>query len=112
MSSTKEYLDFVLEQLSGADAISYRPMMGEYVLYCRDRVIGGVYDDRLLLKPTKTALRLLEDVGLPALTDIPYEGAKALLMADVDRPELLCRMAEGIADDLPAPKRPRAKKTE
>ena len=112
MSSTKEYLDFVLEQLSGADAISYRPMMGEYVLYCRDRVIGGVYDDRLLLKPTKTALRLLEDAGLPALADIPYEGAKALLMADVDRPELLCRMAEGIADDLPAPKRPRAKKTE
>lgn len=114
MSSAKEYLAFVLEQLSGAEAITYRPMMGEYVLYCRGRVIGGVYDNRLLLKPTKTALRLLEEAGLPARTDIPYPGAKPLLTADVDRPELLCRIAEGIADDLPAPapKKPRAKKAE
>ena len=103
MSSTKEYLDFVLEQLAAAEKIAVRPMMGEYVLYCRGRVIGGVYDDRLLLKPTKTALRLLEDAGLPVQTDIPYAGAKALLVADVDRRELLCRMAEGIAGDLPAP---------
>ncbi len=113
MSSTREYLDFVLEQLSAAEEIAYRPMMGEYVLYCRGRVIGGVYDDRLLLKPTKTALRLLADAGLTAQTDIPYDGAKALLVADVDRRELLCRMAEGIAADLPAPapKKPRGKKT-
>ena len=105
MSSTKEYLDFVLEQLSGADAISYRPMMGEYVLYCRGKVIGGVYDDRLLLKPTKTALRLTEEAGLAVQREIPYPGAKELLLADVDRRELLCRMAEGIAEDLPPTKK-------
>ena len=110
MASTKAYLDFVLEQLSGAEEISYRPMMGEYVLYCRGRVIGGVYDDRLLLKPTPTALRLLREAGLRPQMELPYEGAKELLLADVDRPELLCALAEGIADDLPAPKKklPRA----
>ena len=103
MSTSKEYLAFVLEQLAGAEAVTVRPMMGEYVLYCRGRVIGGVYDDRLLLKPTKTALHLLEDAGLPLQTDIPYPGAKELLVPDVDRRELLCRIAEGIAADLPAP---------
>ena len=112
MASSKGYLEFVMDQLSPLTNVTYRAMMGEFIIYYDGKIIGGVYDDRLLLKPTKTALRLLEDAGLPALTDIPYEGAKALLMADVDRPELLCRMAEGIADDLPAPKRPRAKKTE
>ena len=112
MPSTKEYLAFVLEQLSGAEGVTFRPMMGEYVLYCRDRVIGGVYDDRLLLKPTKTALRLMGEAGLPLQKDIPYPGAKEMLVPDVDRRELLCRMAESIAADLPAPKekKPRAKK--
>ena len=112
MASTKGYLDYVLEQLSSLEGITFRPMMGEYVLYCQGKVVGGVYDDRLLLKPTKTALDLLADAGLVAQTDIPYDGAKALLVADVDRRELLCRMAEGIAADLPAPapKKPRGKK--
>lgn len=64
MASTKEYLDYVLEQLSDTEEISWRPMMGEYILYGRGKVVGGVYDDRLLLKPTKTALRLLEEEGL------------------------------------------------
>lgn len=105
MASTKEYLSFVLEQLDGLEGVSFRPMMGEYVLYCRGKVIGGVYDDRLLLKPTPTALRLLREEGLEAQTDLPYEGAKELLVADVDRRELLCRIAQAIADDLPAPKK-------
>ena len=105
MASTKEYLDFVLEQLAGAEDVSFRPLMGEYVLYCRGKVIGGVYDDRLLLKPTKTALRLIEDAGLAVQPEVPYPGAKELLLADVDRRELLCRMAEGIADDLPPAKK-------
>ena len=107
MASTKEYLDFVLEQLAVAEEIAVRPMMGEYVLYCRGKVVGGVYDDRLLLKPTPGALRLLEEAGLPAETELPYEGAKPLLLADVDRRELLCRMVETIAAELPAPKRKR-----
>ena len=105
MASTKEYLDFVLEQLSELEGVSYRPMMGEYVLYCQGKVIGGVYDDRLLLKPTETALRLMDEEGLVPQTEIPYEGAKEMLLADVDRRELLCRIAQGIADDLPAPKK-------
>ena len=111
MASTKAYLDYVLEQLDAAEEIAFRPMMGEYVLYCRGKVVGGVYDDRLLLKPTPGALRLLAEAGLAAETELPYEGAKELLLADVDRRELLCRMVETIAAELPAPKRKRTKGT-
>lgn len=107
MASSKDYLDFVLEQLAELEGISFRPMMGEYVLYCGGKVVGGVYDDRLLLKPTPGALRLLEEAGLPAETELPYEGAKPLLLADVDRRELLCRMVETVAAELPLPKKKR-----
>ena len=107
MASSKDYLDFVLEQLDELEGISFRPMMGEYVLYCQGKVVGGVYDDRLLLKPTPGALRLLEEAGLPAETELPYEGAKPLLLADVDRRELLCRMVETAAAELPSPKKKR-----
>ncbi len=107
MASTKAYLDFVLEQLSGLEEISFRPMMGEYVLYCEGKVVGGVYDDRLLLKPTPGTLRLLEEAGLPEERELPYEGAKPLLLADVDRRELLCRMVETVAAELPSPKKKR-----
>ncbi|MBR0200701.1 MAG: TfoX/Sxy family protein [Oscillospiraceae bacterium] len=107
MASSKDYLDFVLEQLDELEGISFRPMMGEYVLYCGGKVVGGVYDDRLLLKPTPGALRLLEEAGLPAERELPYEGAKPLLLADVDRRELLCRMVETVAAELPLPKKKR-----
>ena len=100
MPSNREYLDYVMEQLSALDGVSYRAMMGEYVLYYRGKVVGGVYDDRLLLKPTKTALRYMrEAVGEPP-TEIPYEGAKAMLAADVDDRELTCRVIEAVAEDL------------
>ena len=105
MASTKDYLDFALKQLSGLEGITFRPMMGEYILYFRGKVIGGVYDDRLLLKPTPAALRLMEEAGLETLMERPYEGAKEMLSADVDRRELLCRMVQTIADELPAPKK-------
>ena len=105
MASNKAYLDFVLEQLAGLEAISYRPMMSEYVLYCDGKVVGGVYDDRLLLKPAKSALHLMREEGLEIAMELPYEGAKEMLLADVDRRELLCRIVRGIADDLPAPKK-------
>ena len=105
MASTKEYLDFVLGQLADRDAIRTRTMMGEYVLYCDGKVVGGIYDDRLLLKPTKSALRLMREEGLELPMELPYEGAKEMLLADVDRRELLCRMVQAVADDLPAPKR-------
>ncbi|MBR2583645.1 MAG: TfoX/Sxy family protein [Oscillospiraceae bacterium] len=105
MASTREYLDFVLEQLSALDGVRTRAMMGEYVLYCSGKVIGGVYDDRLLLKPTPGALRLLEESGLTPQYDIPYPGAKEMLIAPVDERALLCRVAAVIADELTAPKK-------
>lgn len=105
MATSREYLDFVLEQLSDLDGVTYRPMMGEYVLYCDGKVVGGIYDDRLLLKLTPGALRLTPD----AETDIPYPGAKPMLVADVDNRELLCRLAVTIAAELPEPKK-RAKR--
>ena len=105
MSSSKEYLDYVLEQLDGLEGVSKRAMMGEFVLYCRGRVIGGVYDDRLLLKPTPGALHLMEEAGLAPQYDIPYPGAKELLIAPVDERALLRSVAAAIADELPAPKK-------
>ena len=105
MASTKEYLDFVLDQLDGLEGIRTRPMMGEYVLYCGGKVVGGIYDDRLLLKPTPAALRLTEEAGLDVQRELPYEGAKEMLLADVDRRELLQRMVQAITDELPAGKR-------
>ena len=104
MASTKEYLDYVLDQLADADGISFRPMMGEYLLYCQGKLVGGVYDDRLLLKPTPAALRLTKEAGLETQMERPYDGAKDMLLADADRRELLCRIVQAVADELPAPK--------
>ena len=99
MATSKEYLEYVLEQLSGLPEISHRAMMGEYVLYYRDKVIGGIYDDRLLLKPTKAAETMLPD----AERDIPYDGAKEMLLVDVDDRELLTKLIEAMYSELPAP---------
>lgn len=109
MASTKDYLAFVLEQLSELDGITVRPMMGEFVLYCRGKVIGGVYDDRLLLKPTPGVLRQLREAGLETPMERPYDGAKEMLLADVDRRELLERIVQTAADELPLPKGRRVK---
>ncbi len=103
MATSKEYLRFVLDQLSDLPEISSRPMMGEYVLYYRGRVIGGIYDDRLLLKPTKTAARIIPE----AEREIPYEGAKEMLLADVDDKELLTRLIEAMYPELPEQKKRR-----
>lgn len=108
MASSKEYLDFVLEQLAGLEGIRARAMMGEYLLYCGGKLFGGVYDDRLLLKPSPTALRLVKEAGLEAQMESPYEGAKEMLLADVDRRELLCRIVRSLAEELPEPKRKKA----
>ena len=101
MASSKGYLEFVLEQLSGLPEISYRAMMGEYVLYYRGRVIGGIYDDRLLLKPTKAAEKMVPD----AAKELPYEGAKEMLLADVDDREAVTRLIEAMYPELPEPKK-------
>ena len=106
MPSTKEYLEYVLEQLSETEEISYRAMMGEYVLYCKGKVVGGIYDNRLLIKPTESAKNLLHDASY----EFPYEGAKEMLLADIiDDKQRLKELFESVADDLPAPKR-KAKK--
>ena len=99
MATSKGYLEYVLEQLSGLPEISHRAMMGEYVLYYRDKVIGGIYDDRLLLKPTKAAETMLPD----AERDIPYDGAKEMLLVDVDDRERLTELIEAMYPQLLAP---------
>ena len=101
MATKKEYLDYVLEQLSGVPGISHRAMMGEYVLYVDGRVFGGVYDDRLLLKPTPAACALLPDVP----REIPYEGAKEMLLADPDERDKLALTVTAMFPELPEPKK-------
>ncbi|MBR1530483.1 MAG: TfoX/Sxy family protein [Eubacterium sp.] len=97
MASSKEYLQFVLEQLSNLDGITHRAMMGEYIIYYNGKVVGGIYDDRFLLKQTKSSVKLLSDAPL----EKPYDGAKEMLLADVDSRELLETVIPQIADDLP-----------
>ena len=102
MASTKEYLDFVLEQLSGIDGVSYRAMIGEYILYYRGRVFGGIYDDRLLVKPVPAAMELMPDASM----DLPYDGAKEMILVDdVDNREFLCELVEAMYEELPVPKK-------
>ena len=102
MSSTKEYLDFILEQLRGLDDVTYRPMMGEYILYYRGRIFGGIYDDRLLIKPVKSAVAYMPE----AQYEEPYDGGKPMLLADnVDDSEYLRGLIEAIWHDLPEKKK-------
>ncbi|MBQ2057259.1 MAG: TfoX/Sxy family protein [Oscillospiraceae bacterium] len=104
MASSKEYLDFVLDQLSELDGITYRAMMGEYVIYYRGKVVGGIYDDRFLVKPVKSALMMMPNAQL----ELPYEGAKEMLMVDdIENRNFLKRLLEAMYDELPAPKRKR-----
>ena len=102
MASSKGYLDFILEQLSDLDDISYRAMMGEYIIYYRGKVVGGIYDDRFLVKPTKSAVSMMPDAGM----ELPYEGAKEMLhVDDVEDREFLRKLLEAMYDELPAPKK-------
>ena len=102
MASTREYLDFVLEQLSGLEGIRHRAMMGEYLLYYRDRLAGGIYDNRLLVKPVPAAVKLLPKAPLEA----PYEGAKEMLLVeDADDRELLSALFPAMYDELPPPRK-------
>ena len=102
MASSRAYLDFILEQLSELDGVSSRAMMGEYILYYRGKIVGGVYDDRLLVKSTNSAAAMLPD----AHREPPYPGAKEMLLVDdVDDREFLCALLEAMYDELPAPKK-------
>ena len=102
MASSKGYLDFILEQLSDLEEISYRAMMGEYIIYYRGKVVGGIYDDRFLVKPTKSAVSMMPDTGM----ELPYEGAKEMLLVDdVENRKFLRKLLESMYDELPAPKK-------
>ena len=104
MASSKVYLEYILDQLSDLDAVSWRAMMGEYVLYYRGRIIGGIYDDRFLVKPTPTAKARMPH----AAEELPYEGAKEMLLVDnVESREFLAELIDAMYDELPAPKKPR-----
>ena len=101
MASSKQFLNFIREQLSGLDGIAFKPMMGEFLLYYRDKLVGGIYDDRLLVKPVKSAVEYMPQASLA----LPYEGAKEMLLVDnVDDREYLCGLLEAMYADLPAPK--------
>lgn len=102
MASSKEYLQFILDQLSDLEDISYRAMMGEYIIYYRQKIIGGIYDDRLLVKPVAAAVSLMPD----AVYQLPYEGAKEMLLVnEVDSREFLMQLFNAMYDELPAPKK-------
>ena len=102
MASKKEYLDFILDKLSGLDGISYRAMMGEYILYYGGKIVGGIYDDRFLVKPTKSAAAMMPG----AARELPYDGAKEMLMVDnVEDRSFLKELLTAIYEELPEPKK-------
>ena len=102
MASSKEYLDFILEQLSELDDVSHRAMMGEYIVYYRGKVVGGIYDDRFLVKPTKSAAAMMPNADV----ELPYDGAKEMLLVDnVENRDFLLDLLESMYDELPAPRK-------
>jgi TfoX/Sxy family transcriptional regulator of competence genes len=102
MASTKDYADFILEQLSGLNEINARKMMGEYILYYRDKIIGGIYDNRFLVKPTKSAREKMPDASL----ELPYDGAKPMLLVDsVENRDFLKELVLSMYNELPVVKK-------
>ena len=101
MASSKEYLSFILEQLSDLDDITYKAMMGEYIIYYRGKIVGGIYDDRLLVKPIKSAITYMKNPSY----ELPYEGAKEMILVDdIDDKVYLTELFNTMYDELPAPK--------
>lgn len=104
MASSKEYLNFILEQLSELNGITYKTMMGEYIIYLHGKIVGGIYDNRFLVKPTKSAKELMPDASF----EQPYEGAKPMLMVDnIDDRDFLVRLLNAMFEELPEPKKKR-----
>ena len=102
MASSKEYLDYILEQLSDLNEVSYRAMMGEFIIYYKKKIIGGIYDDRFLVKQTKSAKKLMPDAPL----ELPYDGAKEMLLVEnIENKEFLKELFDSMLDELPAPKK-------
>ena len=104
MGSSNEYLEYILDQLSDLDDITYRAMMGEYIIYYRGKIVGGIYDDRFLVKPVKAAKAMMPDADM----ELPYDGAKEMiLVSDVEDREFLAELLEAMYDELPAPRKRR-----
>lgn len=104
MASSKGYLEFILEQLSELEDVSYRAMMGEYIIYYGGKVVGGIYDDRFLVKPAKSAAAMMPNASM----ELPYDGAREMLLVDdVEDKEFLCKLLEAMYEELPAPKKKR-----
>ena len=99
MALSKDYLEFVMEQLSELDDITYKAMMGEYIIYYHGKIVGGIYDDRFLVKPTQAAKALMPEADM----ELPYEGAREMLL--VDNKVFLRDLLEAMYDELPAPKK-------
>lgn len=99
MASSPEYLEYVLELLSGVPEVTTRKMMGEYLLYARGKLFGGVYDDRFLVKVTDASRAAL------AMEEIPYDGASPMLLVDVEDPDTVAEMVEAMLAELPEPRR-------
>ncbi|AIN93638.1 TfoX/Sxy family protein [Treponema putidum] len=106
MASSKAYLDFILDQLSALENISYRAMMGEFIIYYRGKIVGGIYDDRLLVKAVPSAIAYMPN----AARELPYSGAKEMLLVDeVDDKAFIIGLFNAMYDELPAPKAKKAK---
>ncbi|MEE1334989.1 TfoX/Sxy family protein [Methanobrevibacter sp.] len=106
MTSSKDYLEYVLEQLSDLDDISHRAMMGEYIIYYRGKIIGGIYDDRFLVKPVKSAMEMMPDAEM----ELPYDGAKEmLLIEDTENRKFLEELLNAMYEELPSPRKKRKK---
>ena len=104
VTSSKEYLEYILEQLSELEDITHRAMMGEYIIYYRGKIIGGIYDDRFLVKPIKSAKAMMPDADM----ELPYEGAKEMILVDdIENKEFLKELMEAMYDELPAVKKRR-----
>ena len=104
VTSSKEYLEYILEQLSELEDITHRAMMGEYIIYYRGKIIGGIYDDRFLVKPVKSAKAMMPDADM----ELPYEGAKEMILVDdIENKEFLKELVEAMYDELPAVKKRR-----
>ncbi len=102
MASSKSYLDFVLEQLSELDDVTWRAMMGEYILYYKGKIFGGIYDNRFLVKPVKSAIELMPQASM----EIPYKGGSKMILVDnIDDRAFLKKIIESMYNDLPVPKK-------
>ena len=102
MTSSKQYLEYILERLSGLDDISYRAMMVEYIIYYRGKIIGGIYDDRFLIKPVKSAKAMMPNADM----ELPYEGAREMILVDeTENEDFLKELIEAMYDELPSPRK-------